>query len=250
MLLIPAIDIKNNNCVRLKKGNIKKYNIFSKNSMLVTNKWINFNIKRLHIVDLDGAIKGKPKNLITVKTVLKNIDKEVEIQIGGGIRNEETIDYYFDIGISYVILGTKAITDLNFLENICNKYKGRIIIALDLKNFKIAINGWKKYHNLSVLKFLKNINNYPLESIIYTDVNRDGTLSNLNIDFFFKIFKKSEKNIIISGGLSTLKDIKKIFELQKNNLLGIICGTSIYIGNLEIKNLINKINLFNKFCIS
>lgn len=250
MILIPAIDIKNNNCVRLKKGDFNKYSIFSKNPLIVFNKWINYNIKRIHLVDLNGASQGNPKNLLSLKNIINfNKNNLIKIQIGGGIRNVETVEYYLELGFSYIVLGTRAITDLNFLENICYKYSNKIILGLDLKNFKIAIDGWKKYYNLNLSNFLRNINNMSLESVIYTDVSRDGTLKGINITNFKKITNLIKKPIIISGGLASLNDLKILFNSEKK-LLGVICGTSIYKGNINIKSSINKINYFNKFYVS
>ncbi|XXS36675.1 MAG: HisA/HisF-related TIM barrel protein [Candidatus Nasuia deltocephalinicola] len=244
MILIPAVDIKNNNCVRLKRGNSKDFKIFSKNPLLVINKWINLNFKRLHIVDLDGALKGKPKNLLIIKNLLKFLNNKAKIQIGGGIRSLDIIDYYFDIGVSYVILGTKAIIDVDFFKFVCEKYKNKVILSIDLKNFKIAINGWKSYYDLNIFKFLKKISNYNFESAMYTDIKRDGMLNGLNVENFLKISKHIDKPLIIGGGLSTIKDIKTIFSIKKK-LLGIICGTSIYTGKLNLNNVNNKINYFN-----
>ncbi|WP_259286253.1 HisA/HisF-related TIM barrel protein [Candidatus Nasuia deltocephalinicola] len=250
MLLIPAIDIKNNNCVRLEKGDMNKFYIFSKNPLLVINKWINYNIKRFHLIDLDGAVAGKPKNLLSIKSIIKYTNNKVELQVGGGIRDFDTIDYYFDLGVDYVILGTRAILDLKFLESISFKNENKIILAIDLKNFKIAINGWKNYYKLNLYKFFKKINDFPIESIIYTDVKRDGTLKGLDIDMFLKVSKNIDKPAIISGGLSDYKDIEKIFSLQKKNLLGVICGKSIYSGKINIYKNIKKVNYFNKYYIS
>lgn len=250
MILIPAVDIKNNNCVRLKKGNINKFSYFSKNSVISINKWLNENIKRIHIINLDSAILNKNINLLTIKNSLNYLNNRIETQLGGGIKNLNIIDYFFDEGLSYIILGTKAILDLKFLEKICFKYNKKIILALDLKNLKIAINGWLNYYNTNLFKFLKTLNDYPLESIIYTDVSKDGTLEGLNFDNFLKIYKFLNKSIIIGGGLSNTLDVKKSFIFQNKNLMGIICGTSIYNGNINFRNLNNKINYFNNFFIS
>ncbi|BEH03962.1 1-(5-phosphoribosyl)-5-[(5-phosphoribosylamino) methylideneamino] imidazole-4-carboxamide isomerase [Candidatus Nasuia deltocephalinicola] len=250
MIIIPAIDIKNNNCVRLKGGNIKKCFIFSKNPLLSLNKWIEGQIDRIHLVDLDGAFCGVPKNLITVKNILNVTDGCCETQLGGGIRNIETIEYYLNIGISYIILGTKAIIDFDFLKNVCEKYKKKIIIALDIKNFKIAIDGWIKYYNIKLLDYIKKINELNLESVIYTDINRDGTLKGIDLKKFIKIKQNLNKhNIIISGGLSSIENVKNIFEFQKNNLKGVICGTSIYSGNINFKFLNNIVKLYNNFYV-
>ncbi len=250
MLLIPAIDIKNNNCVRLEKGDMKKVYTFSKNPTLVINKWINYNIKRFHLIDLDGATTGRPENLLSIKSIIKHTNNKVEIQVGGGIRNFETINYYFDLGVDYLILGTKAILDLEFLERVSFKNENKIILAVDLKSFKIAINGWKNYYKLNLFKFLNKINNFPIESIIYTDIKRDGTLKGFDIDMFLKVLKNINKPAIISGGLSSNENIKRIFSLQKKNLLGIICGKALYSGKINIYNTVKKINHFNKYYIS
>ncbi|QND78476.1 Phosphoribosylformimino-5-aminoimidazole carboxamide ribotide isomerase [Candidatus Nasuia deltocephalinicola] len=250
MLIIPAIDLKNNNCVRLKKGDLNKSTIFSKNPLIVFNKWLNYNLNRIHIVDLDGAIHGKPKNLLSLKNIIKYKNENIKIQIGGGIRNMEIIEYYLDLGFSYIILGTKAITDLDFLQNVCKKYEEKIILSIDIKNLKLAIEGWKNYYNINLFKFLKEINNYPLESVIYTDINRDGTLKGLNINKFKKISEYLNKPFIVSGGFSSLKDIKNLFVLQNKNLIGIILGSSIYKGKINLNILLNKINYLNKYYIS
>lgn len=250
MLIIPAIDIKNNTCVRLKKGNLNDFNIFSKNPLLFINKWVNFGIKRLHIIDLDGAVSGKPKNLFFIKSIVNFINNRIPIQLGGGIRSLDIIEYYFDIGISYIILGTKIISDIDFFLNICNKFPGKIILSLDIKNNKIALNGWTNYYKLNLINFLKKIINFNIESIICTDINRDGMLSGINLNLLLKISNFFSKPIIASGGLKSIFDIKNIFNLQKKSILGVICGKSIYSGYLNLLNIQNKINILNNIYIN
>lgn len=246
MLLIPAIDIKNNYCVRLKKGNMNDFTVFSKNPILVVNKWVNSGVKRLHLVDLDGAITGKPRNLFFIKSILNFVNNRIPIQLGGGIRSLDIIDYYFNIGLSYLILGTKAVSDIDFFYNICNKFPNKIILSLDIKSNKIAINGWTDYHKISLLKYIKEISSFNIESVIFTDINRDGMLNGVNFDLILKFSKFFSKPIILSGGLSSLSDLETAFNLQNNGLLGLICGRSIYSGYLNLFNIQNKINNFNK----
>jgi len=250
MILIPAIDIKNNNCVRLNRGDIYNSFKFSENSLISINRWINENSKRIHLVNLDGAILDKNRNLLTIKNLLNYSNNNIRTQLGGGVRNLDIVDYYFDNSLSYIILGTRAILDLRFLETVCAKYVKKVILALDLKNLKIAIEGWKKYYNKNLFNFLKSLKIYPLESVIYTDVSKDGTLTGLNFKNFLKIHSFLDKPLIISGGLSNLHDIKKTFSFQIKNLMGIICGVSIYKGNINFRFSNNKINYFNNFYIS
>lgn len=250
MLLIPAIDIKDNYCVRLKKGNMKNFTVFSKNPVLVVNKWVNSGVKRLHLVDLDGAIKGRPKNLFFIKSILNFIDNRIPIQLGGGIRSIDIINYYFDIGVSYLILGTKAVSNIDFFYDVCNKFPNKIILSLDIKNNKIAINGWKNYYKINLLKFIKKVSSFNIESVVITDINRDGMLSGINFDMILKFLNFFSKPIIVSGGLNSLNDIKDVFNLQNSGLMGVICGRSIYSGNLNLFNIQNKINNLNNIYIN
>lgn len=250
MLLIPAIDIKDNFCVRLKKGIMDDSIIFSKNPILIINEWINLGAKRLHIVDLNGAVEGKPKNLFMIKSIINFVNGRIPIQIGGGIRSRAIIEYYFEIGISYIILGTKAITNVNFLSNISYKFPNKIILGLDVKNNKLAINGWNNFLKISFINFIKKIKNIPIESIICTDINKDGMLSGINFDLISILMKITKKSVIVSGGLSSLEDIKILFNLQNNGVLGLICGKSIYTGRLNFFCIQEKIKNINNIYIN
>ncbi|ADM89786.1 putative N-(5'-phospho-L-ribosyl-formimino)-5-amino-1-(5'-phosphoribosyl)-4-imidazolecarb oxamide isomerase [Candidatus Zinderia insecticola CARI] len=254
MILIPAIDIKNGKCVRLKKGNINNITIYHNNPVNVIKYWLKNKAKIIHIVDLDGAIKGIPINKNIIKNMIKernkyckkNNIKKIPIQLGGGIRNLEIIKYYFKYGISNVILGTSIIKNFNFIKSIKN-FKNKIIISLDSYKNKIVTNGWKNISNNNLFNLANKISNLGFKKIIYTDIERDGILNGINIENTINLAKKTKIKIIASGGLYNLNDIKKLCKIKKYGIIGVICGRSIYNNILNFNISQKYINKYFKY---
>ncbi|AWD32166.1 1-(5-phosphoribosyl)-5-[(5- phosphoribosylamino)methylideneamino] imidazole-4-carboxamide isomerase [Candidatus Kinetoplastibacterium sorsogonicusi] len=235
MLLIPAIDLKDGQCVRLRQGKLDNVTIFSEEPHLMALDWCNKGAKRLHIVDLDGAVSGKPKNNIAIKNIIKNIDNEIPIQLGGGIRELNTIEYYLDLGISYIIIGTAAIKNPGFLHDACAAFPGKIIVGLDANNDKIAIDGWSKLTRHNILDIAKKFEDYGCEAIIYTDISRDGMLSGVNIESTSKLAKHVKIPVFASGGIVNLDDIKLLCSAKDDGISGAILGRSVYEGTLNFQ---------------
>lgn len=243
MLLIPAIDLKNGFCVRLKQGNMKNVTIFSKKPEKVVLHWLNQGAKKIHLIDLDGAIVGFPKNYLFIKKIFKiiknfckkkNINK-IPIQLGGGIRKLKIIEKYINLGISKIIIGTAAIENYEFLKKICLKFPKKIIVSIDVKDNLIAIKGWKKYTNIDLLVLIKKIIDCGCNTIIYTDIKRDGMMNGVNLKIISLLSKFITTSFIISGGVYNIQDIKNICNLNYKNIKAIICGRSIYEGTLDLK---------------
>lgn len=235
MLLIPAIDLKEGCCVRLRQGNLENVTIFSEKPYDMASNWLEKGARRLHIVDLDGAIAGKPKNSFSIKSILKATKDEIPVQIGGGIRDLDTIEYYLDLGISYVIIGTAAVKNPGFLRDACEAFPGKIIVGLDANDGKIAIDGWSKLTKHSVLDIAKKFENYGCESIIYTDISRDGMLSGVNIESTAQLARSVKIPVFASGGIVNLDDIRALCSIQEDGVNGAILGRSIYEGTLNFE---------------
>lgn len=233
MLLIPAIDLKDGQCVRLQQGDMNAATVFSDNPVEMAIHWLDQGARRLHLVDLNGAFSGKPVNDKIIQEILDEVDGDVPIQIGGGIRDLNTIERYVDAGISHVIIGTAAIKNPGFLQDACSAFGGHIILALDAKDGIIATNGWSKLTKQHVVDFAKKVEDFAIESIIYTDIGRDGMLSGINIDATVKLAQSTSIPIIASGGLGSLKDIESLCAIEDEGIEGVICGRAIYSGELD-----------------
>jgi phosphoribosylformimino-5-aminoimidazole carboxamide ribotide isomerase len=234
MQVIPAIDLKEGKCVRLKQGLMNEVTIFSEHPAEMAQHWKAKGAKRLHLVDLDGAFAGQQKNLGVIKEIIQEI-KELPIQLGGGIRNLDTIEMLISNGIDSVIIGTAAVKDPEFLHDACVSFPGRVIVGLDAKNGEVAINGWAKLTGLNVVDSAKKFEEYGVSSIIYTDIGRDGMLQGINIEATAELAKKCNIPIIASGGLSDLNDIEKLSSIAKHGVCGVIAGRSIYEGVLDFE---------------
>ncbi|MDU0809828.1 MAG: 1-(5-phosphoribosyl)-5-[(5-phosphoribosylamino)methylideneamino]imidazole-4-carboxamide isomerase [Burkholderia sp.] len=246
MLLIPAIDLKDRQCVRLKQGDIDEVTIYSDNPSSTARKWLNLGAQRLHLVDLNGAFTGEPKNIEIIEEILDEINNEIPVQLGGGIRSLETIKKYLDAGISYIIIGTAAVKDPTFLQEACRLFAGNIIVSLDAKNGKVAIDGWSKLTQYKVVDLALKFKDYGVESIVYTDINRDGMLQGINIDSTANLAREVGIPIIASGGLSSLNDIEKLYEVENSGIQGVICGRAIYSGNIDFSTAQRHINKLRK----
>ncbi len=233
MLLIPAIDLKDGQCVRLKQGDMDQATIFSEDPAAMARKWVDLGARRLHLVDLNGAFAGKPKNLDAIEAILDEVGDEIPVQLGGGIRSLETIEKYLDAGLSYVIIGTAAVKDPGFLQDACSAFAGRIIVGLDAKDGKVATDGWSKLTGHEVIDLAKKFEDYGVESIVYTDIGRDGMLQGINIDATVKLAQAVGIPVIASGGLSNIVDIEKLCEVEGQGVEGVICGRAIYSGDLD-----------------
>ena len=240
MKIFPAIDIIDQKCVRLIKGDFKKKIEYEISPIDQAAKFKDHGFKNLHIVDLDGALTGKTVNLDIVKEIVSKYDLKVEI--GGGVRSIDSIEQYIDIGVEKVILGSGAIKNKEFLKVSCEKFKGRIALGLDAKDGNLFVSGWKENLNVKTIDFLKEVNNYGVSRIIYTDINRDGMKTSPNFNETVKIAEISNCPVVISGGVSSINDIKKAKDLDNKKIEGIIVGKAIYDGDIKLKNLAKEID--------
>ena len=238
MKIFPAIDIKDKKCVRLVKGDFDVKTEYKISPIDQAEKYKDYGFKNLHIVDLDGALIGEPVNIDVIKDIIKKFN--LKIEIGGGVRNFETIKKYIDVGVEKVILGSAAIKDRNFLEEACKKFPDQIALGLDAKDGHLAISGWTEDSDKLTTEYLKKVNNYGVSRIIYTDINRDGTKQSPNFEETQKLADISNCPVIISGGVSSIDDIKKAKEL--NNIEGVIVGKAIYDGDIKLDDLAKEIN--------
>ena len=232
MLIIPAIDIKNGKCVRLSQGQMDQETIYSENPLDIANKWVEEGAERIHIVDLDGAIEGKPVNVDIIHSIVEAYPN-IPLQVGGGIRDEDTIQTYLDVGVSYVIIGTRAVTTPHFGSDVCLEFPGHIIVGLDAKNGKLATDGWSKLSNHDANDMAQRFEEDGVAAIIFTDINRDGMLNSLNIEATVNLCSKISIPVIASGGVTNLKDIRSLCEITEEGIFGVITGRAIYEGTLD-----------------
>ena len=235
MIIFPAIDIKDGVCVRLKKGDYRQITTYENTPIDQARKYFQNGFNNIHIVDIDGALYGRPVNSILIKEIIKKVKSK--IQIGGGIRTIEDISRWIEMGIDRVVMGTAAVENIELLETACNKFKNKIAVSLDAKDGFIALSGWKKQTNISAIDFIKKIQNFGVSRIIYTDINRDGTKQGPNIKDTVELSSKAKIPLVISGGVSSLEDIKKIKSLSTSNIEGVIIGKAIYDGDIKINDL-------------
>ena len=240
MKIFPAIDIKERKCVRLIKGDFDNKTEYEMSPVEQANKYKDHGFKNLHIVDLDGALTGETINIDIIEEIVSKFD--LKIEIGGGVRNFESIQKYTDAGVEKVILGSAAIKDKNFLKKACQKFPGKIALGLDAKDGYLSVSGWKENSNIKTLEFLKDINDYGASRLIYTDINRDGMKTSPNFDETQNVADNSNCPVIISGGVSSINDIKKAKELGNINIEGIIVGKAIYDGDIKLDELAKEID--------
>ena len=233
MLLIPAIDLKDGHCVRLIQGDMDQSTTFGEDPAAIAARWLDAGARRLHLVDLNGAFAGQPKNLAAVKAILKEINGEIPVQLGGGIRDLDTIERYIDLGLEYVIIGTAAVKNPGFLQDACSAFAGHIIVGLDAKDGKVAVDGWSKLTGQDVISTAQRFEDWGVESIIYTDIGRDGMLTGINIEATVKLAQAVRIPIIASGGLAGMADIEALCEVEREGVEGVICGRAIYSGDLD-----------------
>ena len=233
MLLIPAIDLKDGKCVRLKQGDMNDSTTFGEDPAAMARRWLEAGARRLHLVDLNGAFAGKPVNEAAIKSIIKAVGDEIPVQLGGGIRDLDTIERYLDDGLSYVIIGTAAVKNPGFLKDACSAFGGHIIVGLDAKDGKVATDGWSKLSGHEVIDLAKKFEDYGIEGVIYTDIGRDGMLSGVNIEATVKLAQALTVPVIASGGLSNIANIEALCAVEDEGVEGVICGRAIYTGDLD-----------------
>jgi len=220
MLIIPALDIKDGHCVRLKQGRMSEATVFSEDPVGI---------------DLNGAAAGKPKNESVIRAILQALGDSPPVQLGGGIRDLDTIEHYLDLGVGYIIIGTAAVKNPGFLQDACTAFSGHIIVALDAKDGKVAVEGWSKMTGHDVVDLAKKFQDYGVEAIIYTDIGRDGMLTGVNVDATLKLARELRVPVIASGGLTSVEDIRALCKIESEGIDGVITGRAIYQGTLDFK---------------
>ena len=233
MLLIPAIDLKDGKCVRLKQGEMSAATTFGDDPAAMARRWVDAGARRLHLVDLNGAFAGKPVNEAAIRAILAEVGDEIPVQLGGGIRDLDTVERYLDDGLSFIIIGTAAVKNPGFLHDACSAFGGHILVGLDARDGKVATDGWSKLTGHEVVDLAKKFEDYGVEGVIYTDIGRDGMLSGINIEATVKLAQALTVPVIASGGLSDLADIERLCAVEHEGIAGVICGRSIYTGDLD-----------------
>ena len=233
MLLIPAIDLKDGHCVRLKQGDMKQTTTFSEDPAAMARRWVNAGARRLHLVDLNGAFAGKPVNEGAIKAILAEVGDRIPVQLGGGIRDLDTIERYLDDGLSFIIVGTAAVKSPGFLRDACSAFGGHIIVGLDARDGKVATNGWSKLSGHEVVDLAQKFEDYGVEGVIYTDIGRDGMLQGINIEATVKLAQALSIPVIASGGLRGIADVEELCAVEDQGISGLICGRAIYTGDLD-----------------
>ena len=240
MKIFPAIDIKDKKCVRLIKGDFDNKTEYETSPIDQAGKYKDHGFKNLHIIDLDGALTGNTVNLDTIREIV--VKYNLKIEVGGGVRSLDSIKMYIDSGVEKVILGSAAIKNKDFLKEACAKFKNKIALGLDSKDGNLSISGWKENLNIKTLDYLKEVNNFGVSRLIYTDINKDGTKASPNLDETVKTAEISKCPVIISGGVSSINDIKKAKELKNKNIEGIIVGKAIYDGDIELEKIAKELD--------
>ena len=233
MLLIPAIDLKDGQCVRLKQGEMDAVTVFSDDPAAMAHEWVKRGARRLHLVDLNGAFAGTPKNEAAIRAILKEIDGAIPVQLGGGIRDLDTIERYLDAGIQYVIIGTAAVKNPGLLRDACAAFAGRILVGLDAKEGKVATDGWSKLTGHDVIDLARKFEDYGVEAVIYTDIGRDGMLTGVNVEATARLARAIRIPVIASGGLATMADVEALCEVAADGIQGAITGRAVYQGTLD-----------------
>ncbi|HET7864422.1 MAG TPA: 1-(5-phosphoribosyl)-5-[(5-phosphoribosylamino)methylideneamino]imidazole-4-carboxamide isomerase [Burkholderiaceae bacterium] len=233
MLLIPAIDLKDGKCVRLEQGNMNSATTFGEDPAAMARRWLNAGARRLHLVDLNGAFAGKPVNEPAMKAILREVGDEIPVQLGGGLRDLDTIERFLDDGLSYVIIGTAAVKSPGFLKDACTAFGGHIIVGLDARDGKVATDGWSKLTGHEVVDLALKFQDYGVEAVLYTDIGRDGMLTGINVEATVKLAQALTIPVIASGGLAGMPDIEQLCRVEGEGVEAVICGRAIYNGALD-----------------
>ena len=233
MLLIPAIDLKDGQCVRLRQGRMDDTTVFSNSPVDMAERWVNAGARRLHLVDLNGAFEGKPVNGDVVRAVAEKFP-DVPVQIGGGIRDAETVQAYLDAGVQYCIIGTKAVQEPQFVVELCQQFPGHIIVGLDAKNGMVATDGWAEVSSVSAIELARQFEQSGVSAIVYTDIARDGMMTGVNIDETLKLAQSIDIPVVASGGVTNMDDIEALCAVKAQGIMGAILGRSIYEGTIDL----------------
>lgn len=233
MLIIPAIDLKDGKCVRLKQGVMENATVFSDDPSAMAEHWLAQGARRLHVIDLNGAAAGRPRNEQAIRAIAAAVGEKLPIQLGGGIRDLDTIEKYLDAGVSYVIIGTAAVKTPGFLHDACSAFTGHVMVALDAKDGKVAVDGWSKMTRHDVVDLAKKFEDYGAEAVIYTDIGRDGMLTGVNIDATVALARHLSVPVIASGGITNLDDVKALCKVESEGIVAAITGRAVYQGTLN-----------------
>jgi phosphoribosylformimino-5-aminoimidazole carboxamide ribotide isomerase len=233
MLLIPAIDLKDGKCVRLRQGRMDDETVFGDDPVAVARRWVEAGARRLHMVDLNGAFEGRPVNAAAIRSVAEAFP-DLPIQVGGGIRDEETVQAYLDAGVQYTIIGTRAVSAPHFVNDLCAEFPGHIIVGLDAKDGKVAIDGWSKLSHHSVIDMAQRFENDGVEAIVFTDISRDGMMTGVNIESTVELAQAIRIPVIASGGITSIDDVQALCKVTDEGIMGAITGRAIYEGSLDL----------------
>ena len=233
MIIIPAVDIKGGKCVRLLQGRMDAETVFGEDPVAIARKWESAGASLIHVVDLDGAIQKSPQNLASIRKIVEQV--KVPIQVGGGIRNEDTVQMYMDLGVSRAVIGTEAIRNPALIQRLCNRYPGQIVVAIDARNGRVAIEGWTETTGVEAVTLAKQFEDVGVAAINFTDIHRDGMQTGPNIEETRRLAEAVCIPVVASGGVSALEDIKNIFPLKSSGVTGIIVGKALYSGSLDLK---------------
>lgn len=233
MLLIPAIDLKDGKCVRLRQGRMEDSTVFSDDPVAMAARWVDAGARRLHLVDLNGAFAGRPVNAQVIRRIAQTFP-DLPIQVGGGIREEQTVETYLDAGVRFVIIGTKAVQEPGFINDLCVEYAGHIIVGLDAKDGRVAVDGWSKLSKHDVIDLARIFERYGVEAIVYTDISRDGMMQGVNIQATVRLAQAISIPVIASGGVSTLEDVRALCAVESEGVMGAIIGRALYDGAIDL----------------
>jgi len=235
MIVIPAIDLKDGKCVRLRQGAMDEVTVFSDDPVAIADQWVEQGAQRIHIVDLDGATSGAPKNAEIIHAIASN-HPNIPIQVGGGIRDEDTVQAYLDVGVQYVIIGTKAVSAPHFVNDLCLEFPGHIIIGLDAKDGKVAIDGWSKLSHHDVIDMAQHFEADGVAAIVFTDIGRDGMMRGVNVESTVELASAIHIPVIASGGVTDENDIKRLCESDEEGIVGVIVGRALYEGTIDLQH--------------
>jgi phosphoribosylformimino-5-aminoimidazole carboxamide ribotide isomerase len=233
MLLIPAIDLKDGKCVRLRQGRMEDSTVFSDDPLAMAARWVDAGARRLHLVDLNGAFAGQPVNAQVIRRIAAAFP-DLPIQVGGGIRDEQTVETYLDAGVQFVIIGTKAVQDPRFINDLCLEFPGHVIVGLDAKDGRVAVNGWSKLSKHDVVDLAQIFERYGVEAIVYTDISRDGMMQGVNVEATVRLAQAVAIPVIASGGVSTLDDVRALCAVEREGIMGAIIGRALYDGAIDL----------------
>lgn len=242
MLLIPAIDLKDGHCVRLRQGDMASATVYSEDPVAMARHWVDQGAQRLHLVDLNGASSGKPVNEGVIRKIIAAVGQEVPVQLGGGLRDLDLIERYIDDGVRFVVIGTAAVKSPGFLHDACSAFGGHVIVALDAKGGKVATDGWSKLTGHDVIDLAKKYEDYGVDAILYTDIGRDGMLSGVNIEATVELARAVNVPVIASGGVANLSDIEKLVAIEDEGVEAVVLGRALYEGTLDFKVALTKVD--------